>query len=295
MTIGSKTIVTYEPDKYADYQSVDSGTILSIDLHHMDSSLRLETHREVWSPTPFTIGMGESIAAEGCGGKTVMDFASGSGFLSVVAGKSGAARVVATDLNPRAVEMTRRNWALNNLDPKQLHAVESDCFDAIKERPEFEGKFDIIYSNPPTAPELDGEAERLSAGDWNKNGEGGRLVNDALITRGRSFLKIGGEILFVTTSKQGAGLTRNLLHRHWGEGIEADGDDPLDYAIDWKKRGSANWAVVKCEDLLLSDYYLPFLPRIEQFAREQGQPGPLVEKEGKVYQKIYFIRARRAD
>lgn len=227
--------------------------------------------------------MAEFIASDDCHKQIVMDFASGSGFLSIVAGKSGANQVIATDLNPKAIMMTKRNWTLNNLNPEQLYAVESNCFDAIIENPELEEQIDVIYSNPPTVPDLQGDMERLSAGDWNINGKGGRIVNDALITQGRTFLKSKGEILFSTTSKQGAKLTCELLEQYWGKGVKADGDDPLDYSIDWKARGNANWAV----------YYLPFLPKIRQFAQEQGQPAPFVEKNGVLYQKTYFIRVRK--
>jgi len=291
----SKTPITYDPEKYADYQSVESGTILSVELNHINTNLLLETHQAVWAPTPFAIKMGELIASEGCHEKVVMDFASGSGFLSVIAQKSGAAKVIATDLNPQAIMMTQRNWALNNLHPKQLYAIESDCFDAIHGNPEIEGQVDVIYSNPPTIPDLESDVERLSASDWNINGSGGRIVNDALITQGRNFLKSGGEILFVTTSKQGSKLTCELLEQYWGKGVKADSDDPLDYYIDWKERGNTNWAVIKRVDLLLSDYYLPFLPQIRQFAKEQKQPEPVIEKGGHLYQKTYFIRAKKID
>lgn len=59
----------------------------------------------------------------------------------------------------------------------------------------------MIYSNPPTVPDLTSKIKKRSAGDWNINGQGGRVINDALITQGRYFLKVGGEILFTTTSK----------------------------------------------------------------------------------------------
>jgi len=291
----SQMPITYDPEKYADYQSIESGTILNVELNHINTNLRLETHQAVWSPTPFAIKMGEFIVSDGCHEKVVMDFASGSGFLSVIAGKGGATKVIATDLNPNAIMMTKRNWALNNLNHEQLYAIESDCFDAIKGHPEIEGQVDMIYSNPPTAPDLEGEIKRLSAGDWNINGQGGRIVNDALITQGRHFLKSDGEILFISTSKQGSKLTCDLLNQYWGKGVKADGDDPLDYAIDWETRGNANWAVVKRIDLLLSDYYLPFLAHIRQFSKEQGQPEPVIEKDGHLYQKIYFIRAKKVD
>ncbi|MEK8016274.1 MAG: methyltransferase, partial [Candidatus Parabeggiatoa sp.] len=281
----SQTPITYDPEKYADYQSVESGTILNVEFSHIGTNLLLETHQAVWSPTPFAINMGELIASDGCHDKVVMDFASGSGFLSVIAGKSGATQVIATDLNPQAIMMTQRNWALNNLNPEQLYAVESDCFDAIQGHPEIEGQVDVIYSNPPTVPDLEGDIEKLSAGDWNINGKGGRIVNDALITQGRFFLKPGGEVLFITNSKQGTKLTCELLEQYWGNGVKADGDDPLDYCIDWADRGDANWAVVRRVELLLSDYYLPFLHQIKQFAKEHGQADPFIEKEGALYQK----------
>jgi hypothetical protein len=289
----SQTSITYDPEKYADYQSIESGTLLNVELNHIKANLLLETHQAVWAPTPFALQMGELIISKDCHEKVVMDLASGSGFLSVIAGKNGATKVIAIDLNPNAIMMTKRNWALNKLNPKQLYAIESDCFDAIQENPEIVGQVDMIYSNPPTKPDLKGEIQRLSAGDWNMNGQGGRIVNDALITQGRYFLKSGGEMLFITTSKQGSQLTCDLLNQYWGKGVQADHDDPLDYAIDWKTRGEANWAVIKRIDLLLSDYYFPFLSQIKQFAQEQGQPEPLIEKEGKLYQKIYFIRVQK--
>jgi hypothetical protein len=43
----------------------------------------------------------------------------------------------------------------------------------------------------------------------------------------------------------------------------------------------------------LSDYYLPFLPKIRLFAKEQKQPEPVIEKGGHLYQKTYFIRAKK--
>ncbi len=109
------TLITYDPEKYIYYQSVESGTILNIDLKHIDINLLLATHQAVWAPTPFAIKIGELIVSDGCHQKVIMDFASGSGFLSVIASKNGAAKVIATDLNPQAILLTKHNWALNNV------------------------------------------------------------------------------------------------------------------------------------------------------------------------------------
>lgn len=287
--------ISYEYEKYHKYQKIASGTILNIALDNSSDDLLLETHQQVWTPTPFALQMGQLIRSDDCREKVVMDFGSGSGLLSVIAGKSGASKVIATDLNPSAVMMTKRNWIINGLNQEQLHAVKSDCFEALHGDQAIEAQVDMIYSNPPTAPDTKGDIERLSAGDWNMNGQGGRVVKDALLTQGRNFLKPGGEMLFISTSKQGASLTCDLLNQYWGKGIQADGDDPLDYAIHWEDRGSANWAVIQRADLPLAAYYLPFLSEIRRFAKKQGQPEPIVEKQGKLYQKIYFIRTKKSD
>jgi hypothetical protein len=75
---------------------------------------------------------------------------------------------------------------------------------------------------------------------------------------------------------KGPKITGDLLNQYWGKGVTADGDDPLDYIIDWNTRGEANWAVIKRMALPLSNYYLPFF-----------------EKAGVLYQNIYFIRAKK--
>jgi len=87
-------------------------------------------HSEEWPYTwegrggPFTILLGPGVfaptrtsfeVAEGITinpGDTVIDVGSGSGVLSFVAARLGAGKVFGTEINPRAVEMARRNAAL---------------------------------------------------------------------------------------------------------------------------------------------------------------------------------------
>ncbi len=49
-------------------------------------------------------------------GKTVLDFASGSGISAIAAAKAGAARVIANDIDPFAMEAIRLNAALNGVE-----------------------------------------------------------------------------------------------------------------------------------------------------------------------------------
>ncbi len=49
-------------------------------------------------------------------GDTVLDVGTGSGVLSIVAAKLGATSILATDIDPIAVQVTHENVAINGLD-----------------------------------------------------------------------------------------------------------------------------------------------------------------------------------
>lgn len=277
----------------------EQGNILTLNLGN-NIMVLAENYPSVWFPfSPSCIAMCELISVDNCSGKVVMDLAAGSGVLGIVAAKNGASQVICTDLNPETVTASKRNWELNNLNPKQLQSLQSNCFDAMKGNPDFEGKIDRIYLNPPALPDTQEKlqarlelAQETPAGEWNRNGKRGRLVMDSLIVEGSSYLSPGGEILFIATSKNGSRLTARLMERHWGKGIENSGDDPLDYSINWEERGDANWAVVHRLDIPLKDYHREFVPIYEQLAAKEGESPPFVEQEGNLYQKLYFIRAK---
>jgi methylase of polypeptide subunit release factors len=293
-------IITYDPNSHIDYQSLETGTIVKYCLSN-DLDILLETHANAWTPASlFSLTMCELIANDNCAGKVVMDFAGGSGMFSVVAGKCGAARVICTELNPYGVSLQMRNWELNGLNPKYFQSIESNCFDALKGNQEIEGKVDRIYLNPPTLPDTEENlqtrlkfADRFRGGEWNGNGEGGRLVVDALITQGSSYLAPGGEILFIATSKNSPRLTYRLMEQYWGKGIQNDGDNPLNYSINWEERGDANWAVVHKLNIPLSNYYKDFVQSYQKLALKQGEPSPFPEEDGNLYQQLYFIRAKK--
>jgi tRNA1(Val) A37 N6-methylase TrmN6 len=138
----------------------EQGNILKLSLGN-GTMVLAENHPSVWFPfSPSCIAMCELISVDNCSGKVVMDFAAGSGFLGIVAAKNGAAQVICTDLNPEAVPASKRNWELNRLNPKHLQSLKSNCFDAIKGHPDFEGKIDRIYLNPPALPDTQ---EKLQA------------------------------------------------------------------------------------------------------------------------------------
>lgn len=68
-------------------------------------------------------------------GRNVADFATGSGLVAIAAAKAGAARVLALDLDPRAITAVRLNAALNGaaVEPRLGDAIGDplDGFDVI--------------------------------------------------------------------------------------------------------------------------------------------------------------------
>lgn len=78
-------------------------------------------------------------------GKAVLDFASGSGLVAIAARLAGAARVVAVDIDPLAIEATTLNAALNGV------SVETVCEDWLsRDRSGFDVVLagDVFYEAP---------------------------------------------------------------------------------------------------------------------------------------------------
>jgi len=73
--------------------------------------------------------------------RATLDLGTGSGILSLVAAKFSD-RVVATDLNERAVAFAAFNAGLNGAT--NIEVLNGDCFDPVDAR-----RFDLILSNPP--------------------------------------------------------------------------------------------------------------------------------------------------
>jgi len=277
-------------------QSLETGSRIRYEFG--GQQVILETHREVWSPTQFTLGMCEMIAQEDFTGQTVIDLASGSGILGIVAAQRGA-KVIFLDLNPTAVKMTSKNWILNGLRMEDMDVHLSDCFDAL-EMMETIPRVDRIITNPPTAPahELVG-AHQLpaTATEWNsiENGDG-RKVTDAAILQGAKYLMPGGELMFVTTSKQGPLTTMRILNNTYGQGIVLapdSGIDPLNYQDTTSQ--DYNWKVQSTKDIELDSWYLPYLEIYQTLNEQRGDLPPVFENDkGKLVQRLYFIRARKS-
>jgi methylase of polypeptide subunit release factors len=105
-------------------------------------ALRLECPDEVHRPGPASRELVKYLFS--ARGKTVLDLCCGTGLFGIAAAKAGAKEVWATDLDPKAVDCTRRNAALNGVG---LTAKAGDLFEPIYDR-----RFDLIVTNPPQTP-----------------------------------------------------------------------------------------------------------------------------------------------
>ena len=119
---------------------------------------RLEPRYGVFSPTRHAyVALVTHLDVEG---KSVLDVGCGTGVLGFVLLQRGARSVVATDLDPRAVECASHNAALLGLDV-HFQAVEADLF------PEGE-RADCVVFNAPWVPEA--PRTRLDRGVFDEDG-----------------------------------------------------------------------------------------------------------------------------
>ncbi len=117
-------------------------------------------------------------------GEEVLELGTGCGLLAVLAAKAGG-RVVATDVNPKAIECARMN--------AERHGVKLDLRQGDLWEPVGGGKFDLIIFNPPYLP-CEGEDP-----SW-CGGPDGRRVIDPFLVGLPSHLRPGGRCIFVQSS-----------------------------------------------------------------------------------------------
>lgn len=117
----------------------DGETLLLADMPQMVGNRLTAPHDMVPGPFDATRALADVVIRRP--GGTMLDLYCGCGMLAIRAA-AHCSQVVAADSNPRAVEFTRFNAALNGI--KNITTVQSDKFSA------FAGKtFDSIVANPP--------------------------------------------------------------------------------------------------------------------------------------------------
>ena len=83
-----------------------------------------------------------------CPGRTVLDLCSHTGGFAIHAALYGAASVEAVDVSESALEMLRRNAALNGVEDR-ITTVAANVFDLMKAYDEAGKRFDTVICDPP--------------------------------------------------------------------------------------------------------------------------------------------------
>ena len=114
--------------------------------------IELEIAEGVHFPPPSTIELAGLLDVRE--GEDALDLGCGSGLLSVAMAKLGARRVIATDLDPRALEATQRNARRNGVaDRVEVRA--GSWYDALGKnfwRETQSRRFQVIVATPPQTP-----------------------------------------------------------------------------------------------------------------------------------------------
>jgi hypothetical protein len=88
-------------------------------------------------------------------GKTVLEIGTGSGIISLYCAKMGARKVVATDINPWAIESLKRNaerlGVADKVEGRLVTVNDMSAYAVIGD----DERFDILISNPPYNLDLD--------------------------------------------------------------------------------------------------------------------------------------------
>jgi len=157
------------------------------------ADLSFEVFEEVYEPADDTFLIADKLDQAIVEGDTVLDIGTGCGILAVIASKK-ASKVVATDVNPHAVECAKRN-AKANRAASNLEVRLGDLFEPILKTE----KFDVILFNAPYLPSTPKEQKAWISRAW-AGGRAGRKVIDNFIANAPNYLEAKGRILLAQST-----------------------------------------------------------------------------------------------
>lgn len=116
-----------------------------VDVTLPTGAMRLRLPPGVHVPPSSTIELARLLDIRP--GDRVLDLGCGSGLLSLVAARLGGERVVAVDIDPRALESTVENARLNGLSDR-IEVRAGSWFETVRTGE----RFDVIIASPPQTP-----------------------------------------------------------------------------------------------------------------------------------------------
>ncbi len=157
------------------------------------ADLCFDVYEEVYEPAEDTFLIAGVLSQALAEGETVLDVGTGCGILAVVASKK-AKKVVATDVNPHAVECAKQNAEANRAS-SEIQVRLGDLFEPISETE----RFSMIVFNAPYLPSTRGEHRSWKSRAW-AGGSSGRRIVDRFVEDAPNYLKTQGRILLVQST-----------------------------------------------------------------------------------------------
>jgi D-alanine-D-alanine ligase len=124
--------------------------------------IHLQLSRGVHVPPPSTVEMARRLDIQP--GERVLELGCGSGLISIAAAKMGAGRVVAVDIDPRALDSAVENVRLNGFSDR-IDVRAGSWFEAVREGE----RFDVIIATPPQTPGKRPFGPRFGGADGTKH------------------------------------------------------------------------------------------------------------------------------
>ena len=160
-----------------------------------DPSISVSEHENVYPPSEDSQFLIESLDVRE--GEKILEIGCGSGIVSMHCASNGAS-VTCVDINPDAVELTKKNFSDNDLKAEILH---SDLYSSVN------GRFDTIVFNLPYLPVDD---EGMLAKAWS-GGEDGMGPLPELLKGSKDRLLPGGRVVIVVSSLMDQDRLSSLL------------------------------------------------------------------------------------
>lgn len=148
------------------------------------------------------------------GGAGVLNCFCYTGGFSVYAARGGAAKIKSIDSSAGALELARRNFELNEIDPARHEFQAADVFEAL---PSEKAKYDIVILDPPAFAKKRAHIESATQAYGSLNRAGLKLVKGGgyLLTSSCSYYvdeRLFGQIVFQAARDCGLGV--QILQKH---------------------------------------------------------------------------------
>jgi release factor glutamine methyltransferase len=156
----------------------------------------------VYEPAEDTFLLADNLDAHK--GERVLELGTGCGLLAILAAKAGA-KVVATDINPAALECARANAVTHRVEDR-IDFRWGDIFETVVGE-----RFNLVIFNPPYLPV---EPEEALCGPLDRAweaGPDGRRIIDRFLRELPKHLMPNGRALFVQSSLANISKTLRVL------------------------------------------------------------------------------------